>query len=386
MARSLGEQLGLPDEVLEALSAGYEHWDGRGWPGRLKGQDIPLAARIAPLAEYLEVANRIGGLKAAKDLASEGRAGQFDPALVDIVNTQAEALLSGLDTIATWDVVIAAEPALSAVLSDERVESALMAVANFVDLKSPYFLGHSQAVADLAGEAATALGMAQAEARLVRRAGLLQGLGRLGISNAIWDKRGPLGQGEWERVRLQPYLTERMLRQSEALAPVARVIVQFRERLDGSGYPLGLTGSQISHGARVLAAADAYQAMCEPRPHREARSSEEAAAELRSEVKAGRYDGEAVEAVLAAAGHRVFLRREGPAGLTAREVEVLKLLARGLSNKEIAERLFISPKTVANHVEHIYVKIDASNRAAASLFTMQHGLLPELYLPAIAVG
>jgi HD-GYP domain-containing protein (c-di-GMP phosphodiesterase class II) len=177
-----------------------------------------------------------------------------------------------------------------------------------------------------------------------------------------------------------------MLRQSEALAPVARVIAQFRERLDGSGYPLGLTGSQISHGARVLAAADAYQAMCEPRPHREARSSEEAAAELRREVKAGRYDGEAVEAVLAAAGHRVVLRHEGPAGLTAREVEVLKLLARGLTNKEIAERLFISPKTVANHVEHIYVKIEASNRAAASLFTMQHGLLPELHLPAIAVG
>ncbi len=127
----------------------------------------------------------------------------------------------------------------------------------------------------------------------------------------------------------------------------------------------------------MIAAADAYQAMREPRPYRPERSAEEAAAELLTEVKAGRLDAEAVEAVLGAAGHRVPRRRGGPAGLTAREVEVLRLAARGLSNKEIAAQLVISPKTVANHVEHIYAKIDASSRAAASLFAMQHGLLPD---------
>jgi HD-GYP domain-containing protein (c-di-GMP phosphodiesterase class II) len=197
------------------------------------------------------------------------------------------------------------------------------------------------------------------------------------VSNAIWDKPGPLGTGEWERVRMHPYITERMLQQSEALAPLARIAVQHRERLDGSGYPRGLQGPAISQPARILAAADAYQAMREPRPHRPARSAGEAAADLRAEVRAGRLDSDAVEAVLGAAGHRVPRRREGPAGLTQREVEVLKLLARGLSNKEIAERLVISPKTVGNHVEHIYGKIDCSNRAAASLFAMRHGLLPE---------
>ena len=216
----------------------------------------------------------------------------------------------------------------------------------------------------------------------LRRAGLVHGLGRLGVSNAILDKRGPLGAGEWERVRLQPYLTDRMLRQSEALAPVARIAVQHRERLDGSGYPRGLSGAGISREARILAAADAYQAMREPRPHRPERSADEAAAELRADVKAGRHDADAVEAVLGAAGHRVPRRREGPAGLTPREVEVLRLLARGLSNKEIAERLVISPKTVANHAEHIYAKINASTRAAAGLFAMQHGLLPEEEFPA----
>src|SRR5207249_6009437 len=166
----------------------------------------------------------------------------------------------------------------------------------------------------------------------LRRAGLVHDFGRLGISNAIWDKAGPLGAGEWERVRLHPYLTERLLHQSPALAPLATIAVQHRERLDGSGYPRGLSGSAISRPARILAAADAYQAMREPRPHRPARSAEEAAAELRADVKAGRHDADAVEAVLGAAGHRVPRRREGPAGLTPREVEVLRLLARGLSN------------------------------------------------------
>ena len=153
--------------------------------------------------------------------------------------------------------------------------------------------------------------------------------------------------------------------------------MQHRERLDGSGYPRGLAGAAIAHPARILGAADAYQAMREPRPHRPARSADEAAAELRAEVRASRLDAEAVEAVLGAAGHRVSRRREGPAGLTPREVEVLRLLAQGMSNRETAKRLVISPKTVANHIEHIYAKIGASTRATASLFAMQHGLLPE---------
>jgi DNA-binding CsgD family transcriptional regulator len=176
---------------------------------------------------------------------------------------------------------------------------------------------------------------------------------------------------------MHPYLTERMLHQSEALAPLGTIAVQHHERLDGSGYPRGLSGAAISRPARILSATDAYQAMREPRPHRPERSSDEAAAELRADVTAGRLDADAVEAVLGAAGHRVSRRREGPAGLTPREVEVLQLLARGLANKEIAQRLVISPKTVANHIEHIYAKIGASSRAAASLFAMQHGLLPD---------
>ena len=168
-----------------------------------------------------------------------------------------------------------------------------------------------------------------------------------------------------------------MLHQSAALAPLGEIAVQHRERLDGSGYPRGLSGGAISRPARVLGAADCYQSMREPRPHRPARTADEAVAELRTEVRAGRLDGPAVDAVLEAAGHRLPRRREALAGLTAREVEVLILLARGLSNKQIAERLVITPKTAGNHVEHIYAKIDASSRAGAAMFAVQHGLLPE---------
>jgi HD-GYP domain-containing protein (c-di-GMP phosphodiesterase class II) len=377
MARALAEQLGLPDEVLAALGGSYEQWDGRGWPGKLKGADVPIAARVAQLAEFVEVAHRVGGVEAAKELARKRGGRQFDPALAKLMCAEADTLLSGLDAVGTWDAVIGAEPALAVVLSAERFDAALLAIASFVDLKSPYTLGHARAVADLAAEAGAQLGGSESAVRTLRRAGLVHDLGRLGVSNAIWDKRGPLGAGEWERVRLHPYLTERMLQQSEALAPLGTIVAQHRERIDGSGYPRGLSGAAISRPARILGAADSYQAMREPRPHRPPRSADEAAAELRAETKAGRLDAQAVEAVLGAAGHRVSRRREGPAGLTAREVEVLRLLAQGMSNKETARQLVISPKTVANHIEHIYAKIGASTRATASLFAMQHGLLPE---------
>ena len=377
IARSLGEQLGLSSEILAALAAAYERWDGRGWPGELKGDAVPIASRVAQLAEFVEVAYRTGGVEAATRMARQRSGTQFDPELAARLCADAGEIFGGLDTVQTWDAVIAAEPALAVVLSAERFEAALLAIANFIDLKSPYTLGHSRAVSELAAEAAAQLALGEGEIRTVRRAGLVHDFGRLGVSNSIWDKPGPLGAGEWERVRMHPYVTERMLCQSEALVPLGRIAVEHRERLDGSGYPRGLVGHAISRPARIIGAADAYQAMREPRPHRAALSADEAATQLRADVRAGRLDAEVCEAVLSAAGHRVRRRREGPAGLTAREIEVLQLLARGLSNKAIAAQLVISPKTAGKHIEHIYTKIDASSRAAAGLFAMQHGLLPE---------
>jgi HD-GYP domain-containing protein (c-di-GMP phosphodiesterase class II) len=375
LARQLAEQLGLSTTVQEAVGSSYEQWDGKGWPGRLEGAAIPIAARLAQISEFTEVAHRMGGTGAAVDLATHRAGSQFDPDLAAAVREHGSLLFSDLDTAQTWQAVIDAEPALRVDLSNDQFDAALTAIADFVDLKSPYTLGHARAVAELTEATACRLGMPAEDVASLRRAGLVHDIGRLGVSNAIWDKPGPLGAGEQERVRLHPYLTERMLHQSAALAPLGEVAVQHRERLDGSGYPRGLSGGAIGLPARVLGAVDAYESMIEPRPHRAALSASEAARELRSEVKSGRLDGDVVEGVLGAAGHRVARRREGPAGLTAREIDVLRLLARGGSSKQIAGDLVISPKTARNHIEHIYTKIGASNRAGAALFAMQQGLL-----------
>src|SRR5581483_2891781 len=183
IARTLGEQLGLAGGVLEALAAAYERWDGRGWPGALAGDAIPLASRLAQIAEFVEVAYRIGGEEAVTELARKRRGKQFDPALATLVATEAGILFAGLDTTDTWDAVVDAEPALAVVLRDAEVDAALVAIANFIDLKSPFFLGHAQGVAELAAEAGSMLGLDDGEVRVLRRAGFVHGFGRLGISN-----------------------------------------------------------------------------------------------------------------------------------------------------------------------------------------------------------
>lgn len=372
----LAVQLGLGEGVRESLRESYERWDGTGWIG-LKADELMLASRLVNLADVVEVFQRTAGTSAAMAVAKERSGTQFDPQLVALFCREADGLFASLPAEATWAAVIAAEPALGRALADDEFDAALEAIADFTDLKSPWTLGHSRAVASLASAAADHFGLGASGTRQLRRAALVHDIGRLGVSNAIWDKRGPLTQPEMERVRLHPYLTERMLSFSPALAALGSIAVQHHERLDGSGYPRGLAATSITPEGRLLAAADAYRTMIEMRPHRPARTTEEAAKHLRAEVGAGRFDGDATNAVLRAAGHAVKQRRDWPAGLTSREVEVLKLLVRGLSNKEIAQVLVISAKTARNHVEHIYAKIGVSNRARASLFAVKHGLMSD---------
>jgi HD-GYP domain-containing protein (c-di-GMP phosphodiesterase class II) len=370
----LVERLGLGAEVREGLRQTYERWDGKGAYG-MKGEEIAVSSRLINLADVVEVFGRTGGVEAAMVVARERSGTQFDPDLVEAFCEHAPMVLTELDETPSWDAVIAAEPSLEREITGEELDLALEAIGEFAELKSPWIMGHVHAVTELVAAAAASFGLPGDDAALVRRASSVYDLGRLGVPNTVWDKPGQLTQSELERVRMHPYLSERMLAFSPALAGLGEVAVQHHERLDGSGYPLGLSADQIGRAARVLAAADVYQAMCELRPHRSARTPHEAALELRGEVTAGRLDGDAVDSVLRAAGHRVRRRREWPAGLTTREIEVLRLLARGLSNKQIAAELVISPKTAGSHVEHIYRKIDASNRPQASLFAMRHGLM-----------
>jgi HD-GYP domain-containing protein (c-di-GMP phosphodiesterase class II) len=305
IAGQVATGLGLGSAVGEALLQVFERWDGRGSPEGLAGERLALATRVVQLAMVVEFHRRIGGIEAAVEVADRRRGTQFDPGLTDRFCTNAREILAGLDVATSWDEVINSEPALQPCVPVGELDGALEAVSDLADLKSPYMTGHSRAVAQLAAEAANRSGFSEAGVERVRRAGLLHDLGRLGVSSTIWDKPAALSNAELERVRLHPYFTRRMFSRCEQLAGLAELASEHAERLDGSGYPRGLGAGQLSPAARLLAAADVYQALSEPRPYRPAYEPEQAARELASEVKAGRLDGEAVQAVLGAAGCRV---------------------------------------------------------------------------------
>jgi HD-GYP domain-containing protein (c-di-GMP phosphodiesterase class II) len=370
--------LGLGSVVADALLQVFERWDGKGTPTGSRGERIAVASRLAQLALIAEYYRRLGGIPAAVEEARRRRGTQLDPALVDRFRANAPRLLAGLDETSSWDQVIDSEPALRPTLSGSPLDGALEGLCDLADLKSPFMTGHSRGVAGLASAAGQRSGLSELQVRALRQAALIHDLGRLGVSNAIWEKPGPLSAAELERVRMHPYYTLRMFSRTPALARVAELASQHAERLDGSGYPRGLTATALSPSARLLGAADVYRALIEPRAYRPAHQPREAAGLLRAEVKAGRLDGGAVQAVIGAAGQPASRRREWPSGLTAREVEVLSLLVRGSSNKAIARQLCISAKTVGNHIERIYMKIGVSSRAEASLFAMQQGLAGDL--------
>ena len=381
-ADHLAQQLDLGDAVRHSLKDSYERWDGRG-PFGIRGDEIGLPSRLVQLADVVVAFLDMGGLEAAVAVARRRSGTQFDPVLVDLFCANAEELTHHVDDTDNWAAIVGAEPQLRSAVSEQQLDRALEAIGDFADVKSPFTIGHSRAVAELAADAARCSGMPEANVTRIRRAGLLHDIGRLGVSNAVWDKPGRLTPAEMERVRLHPYLTERMLAATPALAELGRIAVQHHERLDGSGYPRGLSGHSITPAGHLLGTADYYSTMLEPRPHRPALVREDAGRRLQDAVRDGRIDADAAHAVLQAAGSRAdgrgrgrgTIRHDWPAGLTDREVEVLRLLAIGRSNTEIAALLHISKRTAGTHIEHIYTKIGATNRATAALFAMQHHLM-----------
>jgi HD-GYP domain-containing protein (c-di-GMP phosphodiesterase class II) len=376
VARQLAARLSLPQSVQVALGSVFERWDGKGFPAGAKGEEIPLPARVLHVARDACVHESAAGLDDAVATVGRRAGGWYDPALASLLAANARDLLEPLRAETTWPALLEAEPGEAEQLDSAAFDEGCAALADFVDLKSPWWLGHSRAVAELAEAAAWRLRLGDDEVARIRRAGHVHDLGRAGVSNAVWDKPAPLGMGEWEQVRLHPHFTERSFAASPTLAPLGELAAMHHERIDGSGYHRRLPGPMLPIAARVLAAADAYQAMREPRPYRAALEPERAAAALRGEAEAGRHDPEAVDAVLAAAGHRSERSRPvHPDGLSEREVEVLRLLARGDTNRTIAARLHLSPKTVGHHVQHVYAKTGVSSRAAAALYAVERGLL-----------
>lgn len=379
VAQRLAERLGFGEGIKCALGQVFERWDGRGVPGRFKGEDIALSMRIVTLAQDVITFHRLEGAEAAVTMAQQRKGAIYDPRMVECFCQQAPQLLAGFEQEPSWEVVLSLEPGIRIRLSDEQFDTACRAIADFADIKSPYTLGHSVGVAELAAQAARHCGLPEADRVALRRAGLLHDVGRVGVSAGIWGKPGPLSEREWERVRMHPYYTERVLARPGMLARLGALAALHHERLNGSGYYRGLKASMLSPAARILAAADVYHAMTELRPHRPARTPEAAAEELQREARTGRLDSEAVSGVLAAAGHRVHTsRRKLVDGLSEREVEVLRLIARGNSIKQIAGLLTISEKTVDNHIQHICNKIGVSTRAGATLFATEHDLLADI--------
>ncbi|MGZ4756342.1 MAG: HD domain-containing phosphohydrolase [Acidimicrobiia bacterium] len=382
-AGELAGRLGLRAEVRAGIEQSYARWDGKGVPTDLAGDDLTLTARISHVAEACEVFHRIGGIDDAVEMVRSRNGTHFDPQIVDAVCADPKALFEGIDDH-TFDEVVEAEPVERPALSDEELDRSLEAIGDFCDMRCPYFAGHSRGTADLVEAAAALMHVPPTETTLVRRAALIHDLGRFGVPGSVWDKPGPLSATDRERMRLHVYYVERIFDRPEPLRRIGLLAATHHERMDGSGYHRGIGAIMLSTPARLLAAADAYHAMTQPRPHSAALTESDAARQLRSEADQGLLDHAATDAVLAAAGHATHRSHVGgPAGLTTREVEVLGLLAQGLPNKGIAHQLGISRKTVGNHIEHIYTKLAVTNRAGAAMKAMQYGVIEPTSAPAV---
>ena len=377
VASATARRVGLGESVQRALREVVEWWNGDGPPEGLAGDEISLPARVARVAADAAHFDRIGG-EAAVIAALEARKGVIlDPALVDAFGPAAAALLGEARRGDPRERILEAEPAPVAEVDATKLSEVAAAFGDVSDLKTPWMHGHSAATAGLAAEAGGRLGLDRRTLSRLEVAALLHDLGRVAISNAIWEKPGPLTAAEWEQVRMHAYHSERILATTPSFEPMARTAGMHHERLDGSGYHRGCRGAELPPDARVLAAADAFCAMTADRPHRAALAGERAAEELKRGVREGGLDREAVGAVLDAAGERRPRRRDNlrPGGLSEREVEVLRLVAEGCSNPEIAERLVISRRTAEHHVQHIYAKVGLSSRAGLALFAHEHELV-----------
>jgi putative nucleotidyltransferase with HDIG domain len=287
--------LGLGDETAEAIRALDEHWDGRGQPRGLRGEEIPLGGRILCLAQTAEIFFAAGGPAAAWKVAERRRGRWFDPALVDAL----AATRSDRDfwrslakpELAGWEP---ADRRLTA--DDDRLDEIADAFAGVIDAKSPWTYRHSDRACLIAMSLAEVLGADTGALSELRRAALLHDIGKLAISNRILDKPGRLTDGEFAIVRKHPVVTAQILERIPGFSALAPLAGAHHERLDGRGYPHGLSGDELTQPMRVLAVADVYEALTSERPYRRAMTSEKALAIMRPDTP-GRLDGEAFAAL-----------------------------------------------------------------------------------------
>ena len=364
--------IGLPDGVARALTEVFERPDGRGLPRGLRGDAIAIAARVVATADLAEQLTGVLGVDGTRRELTRRAGRQLDAAVV----TAYLALPPAAPPDSTWDAFLAAEPGPPLVAPDERVDAVCRAFGRFVDVRSPFTLGHADAVVALAGRMAAALGVDPAGTAVITRAAWLHDLGTLAVPLGVWDRPGPRPPIERGRCDEHPAIGERVVAVAPTLAAVARVIGRHHERLDGSGYHRGLRGDGQDVAARIVAVADVWAALGAARAHRPAYDHAAAATLLADEARAGRLDARAVEAALDLVGAPTATT-PWPAGLSDREVEVLRLVAIGRTNPEIASLLTISAKTVQHHVSHVFDKLGVASRAGVALRAIELGLLAQ---------
>jgi HD-GYP domain-containing protein (c-di-GMP phosphodiesterase class II)/DNA-binding CsgD family transcriptional regulator len=369
-------RLALPEAVRRAVLDSFERYDGLGAPAGLAGPEVAEASRFAAVGYAAVMFDAVGGGDVAARTVARWSGRALDPEIAAVFADAPAELLAISSPDDLWAAVVDAEPGARRTFADEAAfEEALAGFGDTADLKSPWFSGHSRGVAALARAAAELV--LPADSTAVYRAGLVHDLGRVAVPTGVWERPGPLRPEDWELVRLHPYHTGRILARSPVLAPFGQIACRHHERMDGSGYPAGVGRSELDLAACLVAAADVFHALGERRPHRAALDPAGAARVLTSLP----LDRDAVRAVLAAAdAPRAGLPRL-PAGLTERELEILRLLAAGHTKREIAAGLVISPSTVHTHTVHIYAKSGVSTRAALAMFAMRHGLAARPGLP-----
>jgi HD-GYP domain-containing protein (c-di-GMP phosphodiesterase class II) len=376
VAQMLASRLGFGGSVVEGLALVFERWDGSGAPNGVPGTNQPLAVRVMHLCNELEIHYRLGGLAGAVAMAHQRSGTALEPALVSTFCADPGGVLGVVGRASLWDDLLAAEPEPHRLADDTAFLEAARVMGDFADLKSIHLAGHSTSVETLTMAAAERLNLDPAECLMLRVAALAHDLGRVTVSSAIWDKPGPLNDSEWEAVRLHPYYSERLLSRARTLAQAGQLAGMHHERVDGGGYHRGTRAAAQSIAGCLIATADVYSAIRQPRAHRPALDPEQAAAELRRMARDGELDTTAVNAVLAAAGDTGRpVRRRWPADLTDREVDVLRRIAVGGSIQAAAADLHLAPKTVDFHLQNIYSKVGITSRAAATLFAIQNDLL-----------
>jgi HD-GYP domain-containing protein (c-di-GMP phosphodiesterase class II) len=377
IAESTARRIGLPSDVQASLRHIAEWYNGKGGYLGRKGEDIPLAARIVLAAFNASIFDALAGPETARHVVSARAGKSLDPAVADAFAKQGADILAELSSIDVVKLLPNQEPDPKRTVSETDLDEVCVAIGEVVDLKTPFTHGSARRAFDLARAAAGSLHLQTAVVACAGRAAALRDIGKAAVSNAILEKPGALTVTEWEHVRLHAYHTERVLERSPVLVAVAKLAGLHHEREDGSGYHRGANAALIPMAARVIAASDALVAMTQPRPYRAAMSLGQACDELEQEAGRGALHADATAAVVA--GAQGFASKKPrfsrPAGLTARQVEVLRLVAEGLTNREIGTRLVVSARTAEHHVQDIYTKIGVSSRAGAALFAMEHRLL-----------